>query len=288
MTRTGQRSGGGLRPWTFWSVTGTTVAVCATVIIIAVVKVLTAAPKPTFHIEEAKIADIQAAILAKQITTVDVVNMYLARIRAYNGTCVKESDGLLGPITPIAHAGQLNALGTLNLRPATRRAMGFDDHKARSLTDTRDDDPAMPDALEVAAAEDRKFAETGKLVGPLHGVILSIKDWYDTVDMHTSAGNDILFANDRPPRDATNVQRLRQAGAIILAKANVGGTQPRSSFGGVVCNPYDTERTPGVSSAGGGAGVSANLVTCSIGEETGTSIRIPARSTNVVGLAPTQ
>src|SRR5262249_24654325 len=54
------------------------------------------------------------------------------------------------------------------------------------------------------------------------------------------------------------------------------------------CNPYDTERTPGVSSAGSGAGVSANLVTCSVGEETGTSIRIPARSTNVVGLAPTQ
>src|SRR5205807_1041758 len=89
-------------------------------------------------------------------------------------------------------------------------------------------------------------------------------------------------------RDATFIQRLREAGAIILAKANAGSPQPRNSFGGVVCNPYDTERTPGVSSAGSGAGVSANLVTCSIGEETGTSIRIPARSTNVVGIAPTQ
>jgi len=241
-----------------------------------------------FHLEEATIAEIQAALLAKQITTVDVVKRYLARIKAYNGTCVNQPEGLLGPITTIPHAGQLNALGTLNLRPATRKAIGFDDHHARSLTDPKDDDPAMPDALEVAAAQDRKLSETGALVGPLQGVVLSIKDWYDTFDMRTTGGADIFFANDRPPRDATYITRLRAAGAIILAKANVGGTQPRSAFGGVVCNPYDTERTPGVSSAGSGASVSANLVTCSIGEETGTSIRIPARSTNVVGLAPTQ
>jgi amidase len=156
------------------------------------------------------------------------------------------------------------------------------------MTDIKDDDPTMPDALEVAATQDREFARTGKLVGPLHGVVMSIKDWYDTVDMRTTASADVLFANDRPPRDADHIRRLREAGAIILAKANAGTPQPRNAFGGVVCNPYDTERTPGVSSAGSGTSVSANLVTCSIGEETGTSIRIPARSTNVVGLAPTQ
>jgi Asp-tRNA(Asn)/Glu-tRNA(Gln) amidotransferase A subunit family amidase len=241
-----------------------------------------------FQLEEATIAQIQAALLAKQLTTVDLVTRYLARIKAYNGTCVSQPEGLLGPITTIPHAGQLNALGTLNLRPATRKAMGFDDHHARSLTDLKDDDPALPDALEVAATQDRQLAATGKLAGPLHGVVLSIKDWYDTADMRTTAGADVFFANDRPPDDATFIKRLREAGAIILAKANSGGTQPRTAFGGAVCNPYDTERTPGVSSAGSGASVSANLVTCSIGEETGTSIRIPARSTNVVGLAPTQ
>jgi Asp-tRNA(Asn)/Glu-tRNA(Gln) amidotransferase A subunit family amidase len=246
------------------------------------------AQSTTFHIEEATVADIQSAIVAKRITTVDVVNLYVARIKAYNGTCVQMPEGLLGPIKTIPHAGQINALGTLNLRPATRRALGFDDHHARSLTDRKDDDPAMPDALEVAEAQDRTFKQTGRLVGPLQGVVISIKDWYDTFDMRTTASADVLFANDRPPRDATFIQRLRAAGAIILAKANAGSPQPRNSFGGVVCNPYDTERTPGVSSAGSGAGVSANLVTCSIGEETGTSIRIPARSTNVVGLAPTQ
>jgi Asp-tRNA(Asn)/Glu-tRNA(Gln) amidotransferase A subunit family amidase len=241
-----------------------------------------------FHIEEATIGDIQAGIVAGRITTVDVVNMYLARIKAYNGVCVQMPEGLLGPIKTIPHAGQLNALGTLNLRPATLRAMGFDGHKARSMTDLKDDDPAMPDALEVAAAQDREFARTGKLVGPLHGVVMSIKDWYDTYDMRTTASADVLFENDRPPRDADHIRRLREAGAIILAKANAGTPQPRNAFGGVVCNPYDTERTPGVSSAGSGASVSANLVTCSMGEETGTSIRIPARSTNVVGIAPTQ
>src|SRR5262249_55790728 len=121
---------------------------------------LAAKQKAPFQVEEATIADIQKAILGKQVTTVDVVRVYLTRIRAYNGACVKESEGLLGPISTIPHAGQLNALGTLNLRPAARKAWGFDDHKARSMTDAIDNDPAMPDALEIAAGLDRQFAQT--------------------------------------------------------------------------------------------------------------------------------
>ena len=275
-----------------------TIALCLTsafaspVSLLATAAQAAKAPAPglraPFRVEEATIADIQAAILSHRITAVELVNLYLTRIKAYNGTCVSQPQGLLGPITTIPHAKQLNALGTLNLRPTKRRLWGFDDHHARSMTDLKDDDPRMPDALEAAADLDSRFARTGRLVGPLHGVVLSIKDWYDTFDMRSTASADVLFANDRPPHDATYITRLREAGAIILAKANSGSPQPRASFGGTVCNPYDTERTPGVSSAGGGAGVSANLVTCSIGEETGTSIRIPARSTNVVGLAPTQ
>ncbi len=244
--------------------------------------------KPAFRIEEASITDLQRAILAHRLTTVDIVELYLQRIKAYNGSCVDQPDGLLGPITPKAHAGQLNAFSTLNLRPATRRRLGFDDHHARSLTDLRDDDPALPDALQVAAAQDRQFARTGKLVGPLQGVVMAVKDQYDTVDMRTTNGADAAFANDRPPRDATPVGRLRQAGAIILAKANRGNYQGRTPFGGTVCNAYDTERTPRGSSAGSAVGVAANLVTCAIGEETGTSIRGPSSASNVVGLSPTQ
>ena len=250
--------------------------------------VTAAAKNSTFSVEEATIADIQKAILSRQVTTVDVVKLYLARIKAFNGTCVNQPQGLLGPISTIAHAGQLNALGTLNLRPATRKAMGFDDHHARSMTDLKDDDPAMPDALEVAAEQDKEFARTGKLVGPLQGVIVGVKDQYDTFDMRTTNGADVAYANDRPPHDSTPVARLRKAGAIILAKANRGGYQGRSAFGGTVCNAYDTERTPRGSSSGSAVGVAANLLTCAIGEETGTSIRVPSSSSNVVGLSPTQ
>jgi Asp-tRNA(Asn)/Glu-tRNA(Gln) amidotransferase A subunit family amidase len=162
------------------------------------------------------------------------------------------------------------------------------------MTDATDDDPSMPDALEVAAREDREFARTGRLVGPLHGVVMAIKDQYDTFDMRTTAGADAFWADDRPPDDATFVKRLRDAGAIILAKANMGEyaaggvTGTRSSFGGMQCSAYDTERDPGASSGGSGVAVAANFVTCAIGEESGTSVREPAKNNNVVGLAPTR
>jgi amidase len=244
-----------------------------------------------FHLQEARIADIQRAIMAKEISSVGLVDLYLKRIKAYNSACVSEPMGILGPITTIPHAGQINALSTLNLRPAARKARGFDERKARSMTDAGDNDPNMPDALEVAAAQDRQFARTGKLVGPLHGVVMAIKDQYDTFDMRTTSGADVQYANDRPPEDATFVKRLRDAGAIILAKANLAEYATdgaRSSFGGTFCNPYDTEREPGMSSAGSASSVAANLVTCAIGEETVVSIRWPASVNSLVGLAPTE
>ncbi len=162
------------------------------------------------------------------------------------------------------------------------------------MTNPADNDPTMPDALQVAAALDANFAKTKKLSGPLHCVVMAIKDQYDTFDMRTTSGADTFYTNDRPPDDATFVKRLRKAGAILLAKANMGeyaaGGIPgvRSSFGGTNCNAYDTERDPGASSGGSGSSVSANLVTCAIGEETGTSVREPAKNNNVVGLAPTR
>ncbi len=248
-------------------------------------------PPPAFHVEEATIDAIQQALLERRITTVGLVEAYLQRIKAYNGTCVNEPNGRLGPITTIPNAGQINALSTLNLRPAARAAWGFDARKARTLTDPVDDRPDMPDALEVAAEQDLRLAETGELVGPLHGVIVSVKDQYDTFDLRTTSGADVQYANDRPPDDATVVARLRAAGAIILAKANMAEYATdgaRSSFGGTFCNPYDTEREPGMSSAGSASSVAANLVTCAIGEETVVSVRWPAAVNSLVGLAPTQ
>jgi amidase len=245
---------------------------------------------PGFEIVEARISDIQRGLLAGEITTVGLVEAYLERIKAFNGRCVNEPQGILGPVTTIANARQINALTTLNLRPKTLKRLKFDARKARSMTDTLDADPAMPDALETAAAQDAALKATGKLVGPLHGAVLAIKDQFDTVDMRTTSGADAFYANDRPPDDASFIRKLREAGAIILAKANMGeyAAGARSSFGGTLCNPYDTERSPGGSSGGSGSAVAANLVTCAIAEESGPSIRSPAKNNNVVGFSPTQ
>jgi amidase len=243
-----------------------------------------------FKLEEATIPQLQSALSSHQITVTDIVQGYLSRIKAYNGTCVSQPQGILGPISMIPNAGKVNALITLNLRPVNRQAWGFDDRKARTMTDAADNDPALPDALQTAAAQDAEFARTGKLP-PLAGVVMSIKDQYDTLDMRSTSGGDVAWANDRPPTDATVVERLRKAGAIILAKANLdeyAGGAARSSFGGTECNPYDTTRDPGGSSGGSATSVSMNFVTCAIGEETGGSIVKPASFNDVVGVVPTR
>jgi Asp-tRNA(Asn)/Glu-tRNA(Gln) amidotransferase A subunit family amidase len=242
-----------------------------------------------FHLVEATIDDIHEALQDHEITCVDLVGLYLKRIKAYNGTCVSQPNGLLGPITTIANAGQLNSLQTINLRPANRVLWGFDQRHARSQTDLLDNDPNMPDALETAAALDAQLSTTHKM-GALFCVPMAIKDEYDTFDMRSTSGADAFYANDRPPNDADAVAKLRQAGAVILAKANMGeyASGDRSSFGGTMCNPYDTQRSAGRSSSGSGSSTSANLVTCAIGEETGPSIRNPASNDSDVGLAGTE
>lgn len=241
-----------------------------------------AAEKWRFHLEEATIADVHRAFRTKQLTATQLVNLYLKRIEAYNGTCVTgnmdAATGFqLGDITPIENARKVNALMTLNMRGK------------RSKTDPNDNDPKMPDALEVAKALDAEFARTGKLRGPLHGIPFAIKDQFDTFDMRTTSGAAARYANDRPPRDAEVVARLRKAGAIILAKANMGeyAAGDRSTQGGTTCNPYDTTRSAGRSSGGSGAAVAANLVMCAIGEETGPSARNPAVNNNLVGIVAT-
>jgi amidase len=240
------------------------------------------APASRFRLEEATIADVHRAIRAKQLTATELVNLYLKRIDAYNGKCVAGAtdpgSGLqLGDITPIPNAGQVNALMTLNLRGK------------RSSTDTVDNNPGLPDALETARALDQQFARTGKLAGPLHGIPFAIKDQFDTRDMRTTDGSMADFANDRPETDAEVVARLRKAGAIILGKANMGeyASGDRSTRGGTSCNPYDTTRSAGRSSGGSAAAVSANLVMCAIGEETAPSARNPAANTALVGIVAT-
>ncbi|PYS38629.1 MAG: hypothetical protein DMG14_16925 [Acidobacteria bacterium] len=118
----------------------------------------------------------------------------------------------------------MDAEGRKNKSRTAREAFGFDRRKTQSITDPVDNDPAMSDALEVAAQQDAYFASTGKLIGPLHCVVFFIKDQYNAFDMRTTGGMDADYANDRPADDATFVKRLREAGAIILAKGEYGRT----------------------------------------------------------------
>src|SRR5260221_2702888 len=213
----------------------------------------------SFHLQEATIADIHRAILAEELTATELVGLYLKPIEAYNGQCGQaDANGfVLGDIEPIEHVGKVGALMTLNIRGK------------RSKTDVADGDPNMPDALETARALDEEFARTGRLKGLLHGVVFAVKDQFDTFDMRSTSGAAAAYANDRPPRDAEIVARLRAAGAIILAKSNMGeyASGDRSTYGGTTCNPYDTSRSAGRSSGGAGAAPAAHPITPSLRPE---------------------
>jgi amidase len=250
-----------------------------------------AATKTSFRVEEATIAGVHRAFRAKKLTATKLVQFYLARIRAYNGVCVRgdvdPGTGLqLGDITPIPNAGQLNAFITLNLKEEKRVALGFPEKLKR--THTGRNDAKYPDALDRARELDRYFARTGKFAGPLHGIPIAIKDNYDTFDMRTTAAAAAEYADDRPPDDATMVAKLRAAGAILLGKANMDEYAPagiaRSAFGGQTCNPYDTTRIPGGSSGGSAAAVAANLAMCGLGTDTSGSVRFPSSCCSLVGL----
>jgi hypothetical protein len=161
-----------------------------------------------FRTEEASIADIQAALLARTLTCRALVQMYLDRIAAYDKQ---------GPA--------LNAIVAINA-----------------------------DALKTADALDAQLAQSGP-VGPLHCVPIIVKDNYDTVDMPTSAGS-LSLKGSMPPRDAFQVRKLREVGAIMLAKANMAefAFDPFETVGsllpGYTKNPYALTRVTAGSSGG--------------------------------------
>jgi amidase len=151
-----------------------------------------------------------------------------------------------------------------------------------------------PDAMAEAAARDAERA-AGKVRGPLHGIPVLLKDNIDATPMVNSAGS-LALAENRPEHDAFLVQRLRDAGAVILGKTNLSewanfrSTHASSGWtgrGGQTRNPYVLDRNPCGSSSGTGSAIAANMAAIGVGTETDGSVICPAAMTGLVGIKPT-
>ena len=209
---------------------------------------LFAAPYPVraMAIEEATVADVQAAYLSGRLTAHEVVSAYLERIAAYDKQ---------GPY--------INSIINLN-----------------------------PKALAEADALDAQLKLSGKLVGPLHGVPVLVKDCIDAVGMPMTSGFQ-GWKNYYPSSDAPLVAKIKAAGGIIIGKAslseftNGGGDNINSVLPGYARNPYNTAFATGGSSGGTGAAIAANFALIGVGTDTGGSVRMPSAHNALAGLRPT-
>jgi Asp-tRNA(Asn)/Glu-tRNA(Gln) amidotransferase A subunit family amidase len=222
-----------------------------------------------------------------------------------------------GMIVGIPSAGQVNALGTLNIRGERSVTCKGEFDKHPSLGALPLGAPPvceyfrhLPDALERAAELDAKYGRHPNLHKmPMYGVVFSLKDPFDTIDMRSTGGGDAHYDIDFPARDHVLVEQLRKKGAIIFAKAvnteyngragDPGGRHKpervlpstlgyqRSSWAGNPSNPYDTTRSASLgSSSGSGVSVSTNMVMASLGEETRASCRGPANHNAIALILP--
>ena len=231
------------------------------------------------------------------------------------------SDGLVqqqyGMIVGVPDAGQVNALATLNIRGERSVTCKGDFDRHPSHGPLPPDAPPVcemfrhqPDALERAAELDAAHGRNPDVDAlPMYGVVFAFKDPFDTRDMRSTGGGDARYDIDFPARDHVLVEQLRLKGAIIFAKAvcteyngradDPGGRHvpdevlpsvlgyQRSTWGGNPANPYDTTRSASLGSSSGSAlSVSANLVMCSLGEETRASCRGPSNHNAVALILP--
>lgn len=152
-----------------------------------------------------------------------------------------------------------------------------------------------PDAMTIAEEMDKELA-AGKTRGPMHGVPVILKDNIDTHDKMPTTAGAIALRNSFPGTDSYVARRLREAGAIIIAKANLSewanfrakmSSSGWSGVGGQTRNPYVLDRNPCGSSSGSGVAVSANLCMIAIGTETNGSIVCPSNNNGIVGIKPT-
>jgi amidase len=222
-----------------------------------------------------------------------------------------------GMIVGKPNAGQVNALGTLNIRGERSVTCKGDFDRHPLLGPLPPGAPPVcehfrhqPDALERAAELDAQYGCNPDLEKmPMYGVVFSFKDPFDTKDMRSTGGGDAAYDIDFPARDHVLVEQLREKGAIIFAKAvnteyngragDPGGRHTpgqvlpstlgyqRSTWAGNPSNPYDTTRSASLGSSSGSAlSVSTNMVMASLGEETRASCRGPSNHNAVALILP--
>ena len=181
------------------------------------------------------------------------------------------------PIEEVAEAIRTQAISPVELTAAYLDRIGEKDGQLKGFVHVAAD--ALNQAERLAAA-----AKEGRIVGPLHGIPLAIKDNYLTADMPTRAGTEATI--EFPNVEGIAVRKLREAGAILLGKTRMhefawGMETPPAR------NPFDTDRVPGGSSGGSGIAVAAGFAMAALGSDTGGSIRIPASLCGTVGFKPT-
>jgi amidase len=220
-------------------------AICVMLVAMVVcTNVVTASNKTRFDLSTATIADINAAIDAGALSSEKLVQLYLARIEAYDKR---------GP--------KVNSVITLN-----------------------------PRAVDDARALDAERKSKGRR-SPLHGIPIVVKDLIDVVGMPTTAGFK-PFGDPMPLRDAAVVARLKEAGAIILAKVSTvnwfGNGFDATHPIGASLNPYNLAYSPGGSSNGVGVAMAAWFATVGVGTDTGGSVRGPSAFNSLAGMVATQ
>ena len=198
----------------------------------------------TIDLMDATIQDLQEEMTEGHVTSAQLTQMYIDRIKAYDEKL------------------KLNSIISIN-----------------------------PAALSDAEALDEE-RESGSVRGPLHGIPIVVKANYDVAGMATSAGSNAL-ADMVVTEDSFAVKKLRDAGAVILAQANMSefassAVNSRSTLGGYVHNAYDGSKTPAGSSGGTAVAVTCNFAAAGLGTDTGGSIRNPSSFSNLYGLRPSK
>jgi amidase len=186
-------------------------------------------------------------------------------------------------------SGRLTARSITELYLSRIEALNQKGPELRAIIETN------PQALEIADQLDAE-RKAGKVRGPLHGIPVALKDNIDTHDRMTTTAGSLALEGSIPPRDAFIAQKLREAGAILIAKANMSewaywrgmhASSGWSARGGQCRNPYALDRNPCGSSSGSGVAAAANLAAVTIGTETGGSIMCPSSINGIVGIKPT-